>query len=609
MNSCRPASWRTTTTLAVLTAALAAGCRSSTDLPAYPNRITVVAGADQVVPVGTAAPVAPAVQVRDLSGNSLPGIVVRFAVTAGGGSVIGDSTKTDGRGIATVGQWLMGTKLGQNTIQATASDIPTVAVIHATAVAGSPASVTPVGAETYAALVAQQVSPPPMVEVHDAYGNPVAGTGVTFTVTVNNGTITGGSTTTDSLGRAQLGSWTLGTAAGVNRLIAATNNGVFYVFEAEGLDGQPQIASASPVSQAGYLHFQVTTIPRVLVTNTAGAPVPNVPVTFAIADGGDAVLTGGDAVTDADGIATPIDWRLGAATASTVTATVLGFPTAQVTFHATGIATPFVIDLRFLTSLTPDERDGFVAAARRWMGIITADIPDVPVSLAAGACANGESPALNETVDDVIIFATVEYIDGPNGILGSSGPCVRRTGSKLTVVGQMQFDESDLATLDLHNQLIPVVTHEMAHVLGYGTTWTDLGLLQGAGGNDPYFTGAQALVQWPLTMLAYGGTPIPVENQGPVGTRDVHWRESVFKTELMTGYVESPGVFMPLSRISIASMGDLGYHVDLSKADPFGANLLANAPSTFGVAVRLNEDVQHARWDVAPNGQLMPITP
>ncbi len=231
------------------------------------------------------------------------------------------------------------------------------------------------------------------------------------------------------------------------------------------------------------------------------------------------------------------------------------------------------------------------------------------VSLPAGACANGSSPAINQTVDDVIIFAQVEYIDGRGGILGSSGPCVRRTGSDLTAVGQMRFDEADLAQLDINNQLQAVVTHEMAHVLGYGTSWQDLGLAQSWNGTDPYYTGPQALAQWPLTMLGYAGTPIPLENQGPVGTRDVHWRETVFTTELMTGYIEAPGVFMPLSRISIASIGDLGYKVDLTKADPFGANLLAAAPSTFGAAVPLNEDVQHARWQVAPNGTVFPIQP
>ncbi len=292
-----------------------------------------------------------------------------------------------------------------------------------------------------------------------------------------------------------------------------------------------------------------------------------------------------------------------------MTASITGFPVAPVTFHASGTTSPFLIDLRFLTSLTPDERDAFVAAARRWMGIVTADIPDVPVSLPAGACANGMSPTMNETIDDVVIYAVVDYIDGKGGILGSSGPCVRRTGSLLTAIGQMRFDEADLAQLDKNHQLVPVVTHEMAHVLGYGTTWSDLGLAQGVGGSDPYYTGSQAMSQWLLTRLNYAGTPIPLENQGPVGTRDVHWRETVFTTELMTGYIEAPGVFMPLSRISIASIGDLGYQVDLSKADPFGANLLANAPSTFGVAVPLNEDVQRARWQVAPNGTIFPIQP
>ncbi len=108
-----------------------------------------------------------------------------------------------------------------------------------------------------------------------------------------------------------------------------------------------------------------------------------------------------------------------------------------------------------------------------------------PVSLPAGACANGLSPAMNETIDDVVIFAEVDEIDGRGGILGSSGPCVRRTGSDLTAVGQMRFDEADLAQLDKNHQLLPVVTHEMAHVLGYGTSWQDLGLAQGSGGPRP----------------------------------------------------------------------------------------------------------------------------
>jgi hypothetical protein len=62
---------------------------------------------------------------------------------------------------------------------------------------------------------------------------------------------------------------------------------------------------------------------------------------------------------------------------------------------------------------------------------------------------------------------------------------------------------------------------------------------------------------------------VPVEDQGGAGTRDGHWRQRVFGDELMTGFSAPPGVFQPLSRVSIASMLDLGYAVDLNQADPF----------------------------------------
>jgi hypothetical protein len=59
-----------------------------------------------------------------------------------------------------------------------------------------------------------------------------------------------------------------------------------------------------------------------------------------------------------------------------------------------------------------------------------------------------------------------------------------------------------------------------------------------------------------------------VENGGGPGTRDAHWRESVFFDELMTGYV-GPGRDLPLSRVTIASLADLGYQINMAAADPF----------------------------------------
>jgi len=118
----------------------------------------------------------------------------------------------------------------------------------------------------------------------------------------------------------------------------------------------------------------------------------------------------------------------------------------------------------------------------------------------------------------------------------------------------------------------------MAHVLGYGTIWTLRGLLADpslSGGLDPHFTGSRAIAEFNAAggTTYVGGLKVPVEDTGGEGTADAHWRESVFGNELMTGFVD-PGA-NPLSRVSIASMADLGYSVNLLGADPYvlGASL------------------------------------
>ena len=54
---------------------------------------------------------------------------------------------------------------------------------------------------------------------------------------------------------------------------------------------------------------------------------------------------------------------------------------------------------------------------------------------------------------------------------------------------------------------------------------------------------------------------------GGAGTINSHWRDDVFDPEIMTGFL-SDG-FNPLSAVSIQSLADLGYTVDVAQADPF----------------------------------------
>jgi hypothetical protein len=220
-----------------------------------------------------------------------------------------------------------------------------------------------------------------------------------------------------------------------------------------------------------------------------------------------------------------------------------------------GIAQPagsgFTIQLS-MSGLTTSQQAIFRQAASRWSQIIIGDIPDTTYQ--------------GQAVDDLLISASSVPIDGPNGILGQAGPDAFRSGSSLPIHGIMEFDTADLAVLESSGQLLAVVLHEMGHVLGIGTIWSRKNLLVGGGTENPRFIGAQATVEF-NKLFNRVDTGVPVENSGGPGTRDAHWSESLFKNELMTGYLDS-GV-NPLSRVTVASLADMGYQVNINRADSY----------------------------------------
>src|SRR5438477_7498389 len=114
----------------------------------------------------------------------------------------------------------------------------------------------------------QTCAPPTSVIVKDANGNPVTGVAVTFAVAPGNGTITGGSQTTNASGVATVGSWTLSPTAGQNTLTASsgTLSGSPVTFSATGTVGAAAtIAANSPTSQTAPAGTAVSSPPSVLV--------------------------------------------------------------------------------------------------------------------------------------------------------------------------------------------------------------------------------------------------------------------------------------------------------------------------------------------------------
>jgi hypothetical protein len=84
-----------------------------------PTQIALNAGDGQSASTGAAVSAAPSVIVKNADNNPVSGVIVTFAVTAGGGSVTGSAAITNASGIATVGSWKLGTTAGANTLTAT----------------------------------------------------------------------------------------------------------------------------------------------------------------------------------------------------------------------------------------------------------------------------------------------------------------------------------------------------------------------------------------------------------------------------------------------------------------------------------------------------------
>jgi hypothetical protein len=246
---------------------------------------------------------------------------------------------------------------------------------------------------------------------------------------------------------------------------------------------------------------------------------------------------------DFDSLAGARRWRpqsSGTDTGGTTTTTTSG--SVLTSYHSGNAyvsdAYEYNIDISFQGSWTLALQQAFITSANAISSWIFGDVQNVW--------------HYSTYIDDLTITAQLVSIDGTGGILGQSGPTAIRTAGYLPAVGVMQFDSADAAYYNSIGLFDDIVLHEMLHVVGFGTIWSYLGLVAGAGTSAPVFLGWQANAAYPSTSY------IPVENSGGAGTANVHWAESVFGSELMTGYIESNN---DLSYTTIASLGDLGYSV------------------------------------------------
>ncbi len=315
--------------------------------------------------------------------------------------------------------------------------------------------------------------------------------------------------------------------------------------------------------------------PFVRVVDAADSPVGGVTVQFTVTEGGGTVI-GATKTTGANGLAAPDGWTLGAAGVNLLSATATNASIANSPISVVAItASPnYNIVMRAESDVPAQAAIALARAQVRWETVITGDLPDQTVTLPESPCGVAGFPAVDETVDDLLILFRFAPIAGDT--VARAGWCVRRDGG-LPAFGVMEADPAKAND----PALVAHYTHQIGHALGFGSSlWVAQGLLADPActqdapptcepGHDPHFTGAQALAAFGA-IPGSGGIatePVPVEDAFGPGVADNHWREGVLGAELMTSVIDP--VSNPLSALTIAAFADMGYTVNPAAADPF----------------------------------------
>ena len=196
-------------------------CDSGVTEPPRVTSLTRQAGTNQTAEVGTTLPAPLVVEVHDVAGVPIEGIVVRFESEAGGTEP--RSAKSDALGRAWV-WWQLGVKVGPQLIIATVvqPDAPQPVQFSAHALPGPPAQIVVARGLNIVAVPGAELDTL-VVHVTDRFTNPVPVAAVTWSIESGGGIVRGLGELSDSQGRAKA-LWKLGSGPGTQSIIVAAGS-------------------------------------------------------------------------------------------------------------------------------------------------------------------------------------------------------------------------------------------------------------------------------------------------------------------------------------------------------------------------------------------------
>ena len=236
----------------------------------------------------------------------------------------------------------------------------------------------------------------------------------------------------------------------------------------------------------------------------------------------------------------------------------------------------FDIELVFLDHVPEDQKRVMQYAARRWMSIVIEDLPDLELTEGNSYSCGGHSFEIpsGTRIDDLRIYVTTFEGEEPTLPFAWCGPAYRRELSRLDRLPAVACMGFDLRRAG--DNLLTISLHEIAHGLGFDIlTWEEFGFLQDLEGGDEHFNGPLAIAAFDdAGGRDYAGAKVPVFAP--------HWTVPL-RGELMYGVRYK----LELSAITVQSLADLGYGVDVTQADPYTLPIFAAGKATAKIAAAL----------------------
>lgn len=299
---------------------------TATGTPAQAAVISANSPAQLSGTVSSAASPAPSVRVSDAQGQPVAGVLVNFTVTGGGGSVVPAIASTDANGIATAALWTLGPQAGSNTLTASASatggPLSGSPVRFAASAAAGPASRLVIASQPSATGASGvPLAHPPTVQLQDANGNDVSGSGVVITATLAGSppgaSLTSAAATTGAGGSATFSGLTLTGPAATYALlftspglVGATSSGIAL----SGAVATQLVLSVQPSSTASSGQ-RLSTQPVLQILDAVGSPVGQAGIVCSVtlASGNPSLQGTLTATTNAAGVAAFTDLSISGA--------------------------------------------------------------------------------------------------------------------------------------------------------------------------------------------------------------------------------------------------------------------------------------------------------